>query len=132
VVLNPSTPVVALEDVAADIDLVLVMSVNPGFGGQTFLPRSESKLRAVRSLLDRTGSGAVIEVDGGIDLRNIGGVVAAGARMIVAGAAVFNTPDPGAAVRQLREAAEAGLHPTAQRPRGGDHGMEAPVGPPAR
>lgn len=107
VVLNPSTPVVAIEEVAAEVDLVLVMSVNPGFGGQTFLPRSESKLRAVRSLLDKAGSTAAIEVDGGIDVTNIGRVVAAGAQIIVAGAAVFNTPDPGAALQQLRAAAEA-------------------------
>ena len=69
VVLNPATPVAALEEIAGDVDYVLVMSVNPGFGGQTFIPRSESKIRAVRALLDRAGSSAPIEVDGGIDLR---------------------------------------------------------------
>src|SRR3954468_23837677 len=87
-VLNPSTPVVAIEEVAADLDYVLVMSVNPGFGGQTFIPRSESKLREVRALLDRSGSRASIEIDGGIDQRNVATVVAAGARMIVAGNAI--------------------------------------------
>ena len=67
VALNPSTPVVALEEIAGDVDHVLVMSVNPGFGGQTFIPRTESKIQAVRALLDRQGSNAPIEVDGGID-----------------------------------------------------------------
>ena len=71
VVLNPSTPVVALEEVAGDVDFVLVMSVNPGFGGQTFIPRSEHKVRAVRALLDQAGNRAPIEIDGGIDLSNI-------------------------------------------------------------
>ena len=70
VVLNPSTPVVAIENVAGDVDYVLVMSVNPGFGGQTFIPRSVEKIRAVRALLDAAGNAAPIEVDGGIDLHN--------------------------------------------------------------
>lgn len=109
VVLNPSTPVVALEEIAGDVDFVLVMSVNPGFGGQTFIPRSESKVRDVRALLDRAGNAADIEIDGGIDLGNIAKVVAAGARIIVAGAAVFNTPDPERAVRDLKAAAERTL-----------------------
>jgi ribulose-phosphate 3-epimerase len=114
-VLNPSTPVVAIEEVAADLDFVLVMSVNPGFGGQTFIPRSESKLRDVRALLDRAGSRATIEIDGGIDHRNVARVVAAGARMIVAGSAIFNTPDPERATRELKAAALAGLPSTGVR-----------------
>jgi ribulose-phosphate 3-epimerase len=109
VVLNPSTPAAALHDIAADVDFVLVMSVNPGFGGQTFIPRSESKLREVRALLDRAGNPAPIEIDGGVDLGNIGRVVSAGARMIVAGAAVFNSPDPERATRDLKAAAAAAL-----------------------
>jgi ribulose-phosphate 3-epimerase len=109
VVLNPSTPVAALHDIAADVDFVLVMSVNPGFGGQTFIPRSESKLREVRALLDRAGNPAPIEIDGGVDLGNIVRVVSAGARMIVAGAAVFNSPDPERATRDLKAAAAAAL-----------------------
>src|SRR5262249_21334797 len=109
VVLNPSTPVVAIEEVAGDVDYVLVMSVNPGFGGQTFIPRSEAKLQDVRALLDRAGSRAAIEIDGGIDRHNVGRVVAAGARMIVAGSAIFNTPDPERATRELKAAALAGL-----------------------
>jgi ribulose-phosphate 3-epimerase len=105
VVLNPSTSVTAIEEVAADVDFVLVMSVNPGFGGQAFLPRSESKVRAVRTLLDRVGNPAPVEIDGGIDASNIGRVVAAGAEIIVAGQAVFGHDDPGAAIAALRAAA---------------------------
>jgi ribulose-phosphate 3-epimerase len=109
VVLNPSTPVVALEEIAGDVDFVLVMSVNPGFGGQAFIPRSGSKVRAVRALLDRVGNPALIEIDGGIDLRTIGQVVMAGARILVAGSAVFHQPDPERATRDLKEAALGAL-----------------------
>jgi ribulose-phosphate 3-epimerase len=109
VVLNPSTPVIALENVAADVDYVLVMSVNPGFGGQTFIPRSESKVREVRALLDRVGNAAPVEIDGGIDHGNVGRVVAAGARMIVAGSAIFHSPDPERATRELKAAALAAV-----------------------
>jgi ribulose-phosphate 3-epimerase len=105
VALNPSTPVSALEDVAADLDVVLVMSVNPGFGGQRFIPHTTAKIRRVRELLDRTASRAEIEVDGGIDLDTIGAVVAAGATLLVAGHAVFGHGDPTAATRALRRAA---------------------------
>ena len=109
VVLNPSTPVVALEQIAGDVDYVLVMSVNPGFGGQTFIPRSESKVKEVRALLDRTANPAPVEIDGGIDRQNVGGVVSAGARIIVAGSAVFHTPDPERATRELKAAALGAL-----------------------
>ena len=109
VVLNPSTPVIALENIAADVDYVLVMSVNPGFGGQTFIPRSESKVREVRALLDRVGNAAPVEIDGGIDHGNVGRVVAAGARMIVAGSAIFHSPDPERATRELKAAALAAV-----------------------
>ncbi len=110
VVLNPSTPIVAIEEIAADVDYVLVMSVNPGFGGQTFIPRSESKVRDVRAALDRAGNRAAsVEIDGGIDLRTVGKVVAAGARMLVAGSAIFNTPDPERATRELKAAATSAL-----------------------
>jgi ribulose-phosphate 3-epimerase len=117
VVLNPSTPVVALEQIAGDVDFVLVMSVNPGFGGQTFIPRSESKVRAVRAALDRAGNAAAaVEIDGGIDLQTVGRVVAAGARILVAGNAVFNTPDPERATRELKAAANAALAATSAAP----------------
>jgi ribulose-phosphate 3-epimerase len=109
VVLNPSTPVIALENLAADVDYVLVMSVNPGFGGQTFIPRSESKVREVRALLDRVGNAAPVEIDGGIDQANVGRIVAAGARMIVAGSAIFHAPDPERATRDLKAAALAAV-----------------------
>jgi ribulose-phosphate 3-epimerase len=106
VVLNPSTPVVALEEVAADVDFVLVMSVNPGFGGQAFIPRSDSKVRSVRALLDRAGNAdAPVEIDGGIDAGNAARVVRAGARILVAGAAIFQTADPERATRELKAAA---------------------------
>jgi ribulose-phosphate 3-epimerase len=105
VVINPGTPVVALNEIAGDVDFILVMSVNPGFGGQTFIPRSESKLREVRALLDAAGSQASIEIDGGVDRHNIARVVAAGARIVVAGSAVFDTPDPERATRELKAAA---------------------------
>ncbi len=105
VALNPSTPVIALEEVAGDADFVLAMSVNPGFGGQVFIPRSEAKVRALRELLDKVGSHAPIEIDGGIDHTNAARVVAAGAEILVAGSAIFGAPDPGEATRALRAAA---------------------------
>jgi ribulose-phosphate 3-epimerase len=105
VALNPSTPVAALEEIAGDVDHVLVMSVNPGFGGQTFIPRTESKIQAVRVLLDRQGSRAPIEVDGGIDATNAARVVQAGATILVAGNSIFGTGDPERATRELRAAA---------------------------
>jgi len=107
VVLNPSTPVVALEEIAADVDFVLVMSVNPGFGGQAFIPRSLQKVTAIRALLDRAGNHAPIEIDGGIDLSNIARAVEAGVEIVVAGSAIFKTPDPTAATRALKDAAAA-------------------------
>jgi len=115
VVLNPATPVGALEQIAADVDYVLVMSVNPGFGGQTFIPRSESKVREVRALLDRAGNRADVEIDGGIDTNNVARVVAAGARIIVAGSAIFHAPDPERATREMKAAALGGVTSTAAR-----------------
>src|SRR5205809_2927270 len=104
VVLNPSTPVIDISGVAADVDFVLVMSVNPGFGGQSFIPRSESKVAEVRALLDSAGNSGAVEIDGGIDLTTVGRVVKAGARMLVAGNAIFGTPDPEKAARELKAA----------------------------
>ena len=108
VVINPSTPVSALGEIAAEVDFALVMSVNPGFGGQAFIPRSESKVRTLRALLDRAGNPAPIEIDGGIDRTNVARVVAAGAEILVAGNAIFNARDVEAATRELRAAALAG------------------------
>jgi ribulose-phosphate 3-epimerase len=103
-VLNPATPAAALEEIAPDLDFVLVMSVNPGFGGQAFIPQSLRKLGRVRAVLAAAGSDAPIEIDGGIDTTNAAEVVAAGAGILVAGQGVFGTPDPAAAVRALRAA----------------------------
>ena len=105
VVLNPSTPAAAIEDVVGLVDFVVVMSVNPGFGGQSFIPHSLPKLARVREMLSRAGAPVPIEIDGGIDATNIADVVAAGASIIVAGNAIFGAPEPGAATRALREAA---------------------------
>jgi ribulose-phosphate 3-epimerase len=108
VVLNPSTPAAMLEEIAGDVDFVLVMSVNPGFGGQKFIPKSLQKVSAIRAMLDRAGNAnAPIEIDGGIDLSNIARAVDAGVEIVVAGSAIFNTPDPTAATKALKEAAAA-------------------------
>jgi ribulose-phosphate 3-epimerase len=115
VALNPSTPPVVLTEVLGDLDLVLVMSVNPGFGGQAFIPNTESKIQRVRQLLEDAGANADIEVDGGIDLGNIARVVTAGASVVVVGAAIFDQADPEQATRALRaravDAAAAGRGP---------------------
>jgi ribulose-phosphate 3-epimerase len=100
--LNPSTPVTLLEEVLDDVDLVLVMSVNPGYGGQSYLPQSTEKIRRVRALLDRRGARATLEVDGGITTETIGTAWGAGADTFVAGTAVFGAADPGQAVRDLK------------------------------
>jgi len=105
VVLNPSTPVSVLEEVAVDVDYVLLMSVNPGFGGQKFIPATLDKIRRTRALLDRLGSRAPIEVDGGVDASNIHAVVSAGAHIVVAGQAVFGGGHPATAIAALRAAA---------------------------
>ncbi|MCU0620564.1 MAG: ribulose-phosphate 3-epimerase [Gemmatimonadales bacterium] len=100
--LNPGTPLAYLEEVVDDVDLVLVMSVNPGFGGQGYIPASTDKIRRVRALLDARRSRAALEVDGGITLDTIHAAWTAGADTFVAGTAVFGTADPAAAVRALR------------------------------
>jgi ribulose-phosphate 3-epimerase len=100
--LNPSTPIILLEELLDDLDVVLVMSVNPGYGGQAYLPQSTEKIRRVRALLDRRGARAVLEVDGGITTETIGAAWAAGADTFVAGTAVFGAADPAQAVRDLK------------------------------
>jgi ribulose-phosphate 3-epimerase len=99
--LNPSTPVGVLHEVMDDLDLVLVMSVNPGFAGQAYLPQSSDKIRRVRGLLDQHGARAVLEVDGGITVDTIAEAWSAGADTFVAGTSVFGTADPAQAVRNL-------------------------------
>ncbi len=103
--LNPGTPVAAIEELLAAVDLVLVMAVNPGWGGQSFIPAALPKIRRVRELLDAAGHAAKIEVDGGVSAATAGGCVAAGARMLVAGSAIFAAPDGiAAATARIRTA----------------------------
>ena len=102
VALNPSTPLSAVEEVLADMDLLLVMSVNPGFGGQQFIPSSLDKVARARRMLDAARATAALEVDGGINRDTIGDVWRAGADTFVAGNAVFSSPDPRAEVAALR------------------------------
>ena len=110
VVLNPATPVVSIENVAADVHYVLVMSVNPGFGGQTFIPRSLDKIRAIRAMLDAAGNhNAPVEVDGGVDLDTVAEIVQAGAEMLVSGSAIFGGGQPEEATRGLKAAALAAV-----------------------
>ena len=104
VVLNPATPVESLTEALPFADYVLVMSVNPGFGGQKFINTSIDKVRRLRALIDQRGLPTRIEIDGGIDVDNIASVVAAGAEIIVAGSAIFGAPDPQVAVKDLKEA----------------------------
>ena len=104
IAINPATSLAAVEDVIRFADYVLLMSVNPGFGGQKFIPESLDRLRRLRRMIDERGLSARIEIDGGIDRDNIAEVVAAGAEIIVAGSAIFAAKDPAAAVRELREA----------------------------
>jgi ribulose-phosphate 3-epimerase len=107
VVLNPSTPVSSIEEVAGDVDFVLVMSVNPGFGGQVFIANSLKKIRSIRALLDRVGNRAPIEVDGGVDLTTVASVVEAGAEWLVAGHAVFGSGNAEQAARAIKDRAIA-------------------------
>ncbi len=99
--LNPASSLSLVEEVVDDLDLLLIMSVNPGFGGQSYLPNATDKLRRARALLDRRGSRAVLEVDGGITRATIGEAWSAGADTFVAGTAVFGVADPAEAVRDL-------------------------------
>ncbi len=104
VAINPATPVSALEDIIEDVDLVLVMSVNPGFGGQGFIPSSLRRISAVRRMLDARGLKAELEVDGGIKADNIREVSSAGADVFVSGSGVFSTPDYKKTIKAMRDA----------------------------
>ncbi len=101
-VLNPGTPVEVLDWVLEDLDLVLLMSVNPGFGGQAFIPSTLDKLRAVRAMIDKLGKPITLEVDGGVKADNIGAIAAAGADAFVAGSAIFNAPDYADVIAKMR------------------------------
>lgn len=102
VAINPGTPVTVLNDILNDADLFLVMSVNPGFGGQKFIPRTFDKIRQLRSMLDDAQSTAIIEVDGGVGLANYADLLDAGAQALVAGNAVFGANDPKAVIQELK------------------------------
>ncbi len=103
VVLNPATPVETLRWVIEYVDLILVMSVNPGFGGQAFIPNSLEKIKALRELIAGKGLKTLIEVDGGVSDQTIAAIAAAGADVFVAGSAIFGSKDYGATIRRLRE-----------------------------
>jgi ribulose-phosphate 3-epimerase len=105
VAINPATPLVALEEALPYADFILLMSVNPGFGGQKFIKTSLDKLRRLRMMIEVRGLKTRIEIDGGIDATNVSEIAAAGADIVVAGTAVFGTNDPALAVRDLRDAA---------------------------
>ena len=103
-VFNPATPLAVLDNVLDELDLVLMMSVNPGFGGQSFIPSALKKLRRVRDMIDASGRDIRLEVDGGVKPENIGQIAAAGADTFVAGSAVFNAPNYAEVIRRMREA----------------------------
>ena len=103
VTLNPATPVETLTDIITDLDMVLLMSVNPGFGGQKFIPNTISKVKRLRQMIARRNSGAMIEIDGGVDLTTAPALIAAGADVLVAGSFVFKAPDPIGAINALSE-----------------------------
>ena len=107
VALNPATPVAAIEHVLHLVDMVVLLSVNPGFGGQSFIPQSLPKIRAVRRMIAESGREIELEIDGGIKVENIHEAAAAGADVFVSGSAVFSQPDYGRVIGQLRQNAEA-------------------------
>lgn len=106
-VLNPATPVEVLDYVLEELDLVLLMSVNPGFGGQAFIPSALPKLRRVREMIDRSGRAIRLEIDGGVKADNIGEIAAAGADTFVAGSAIFGAPDYAEVIGRMRAAVDA-------------------------
>nr|WP_324292127.1 ribulose-phosphate 3-epimerase [uncultured Desulfuromonas sp.] len=101
--INPATPASTLEIILAEVDLVLVMTVNPGFGGQSFIPSTLNKITQLREMIDRSGRDIELEIDGGVKADNIGEIAAAGANVFVAGSAVFNAPDYPQAIQALRD-----------------------------
>lgn len=100
--LNPATPLAWLDDSLAKLDLLLIMSVNPGFGGQSFIPRSLDRLARARALIDELGQDIRLEIDGGVKIDNIGQIAAAGADTFVAGSAIFGSPDYGSTIERMR------------------------------
>lgn len=104
VTLNPATPVAMLEDIIMDVDMVLLMSVNPGFGGQKFIPNTFKKIAQLREMITRCQASALIEVDGGVKVQNAPLLKKAGVDVLVAGSSVFRAPDMGEAIHQLKNA----------------------------
>jgi ribulose-phosphate 3-epimerase len=102
--INPHTPVDMVQDIIHEIDLLLVMSINPGFGGQKFLPLTFNKIRKAKELITRAGAATLIEIDGGVTLENAAEILAAGADVLVAGNTVFSAPDPKDAIKKLKQA----------------------------
>ena len=100
--LNPHTPVAVLEDIIKDLDLVLIMSVNPGFGGQSFIENTYKKISQLKEMIEKTGSNALIEIDGGVNDKNAEKLVAAGANVLVAGSFVFNSDNPSRTIHELK------------------------------
>ena len=113
IAINPATPVSVLEPILDDLDMVLVMSVNPGFGGQTFIDSTLRKLRRLRRMCDEHGASPLVEVDGGVSARNVAEVAAAGGNVIVAGSAVFGAADRPAAIAEIRACADSAVSMTA-------------------
>ncbi|MEK9782399.1 MAG: ribulose-phosphate 3-epimerase [Flavobacteriales bacterium] len=103
VALNPHTPVHVLEDIIQDLDLVCLMSVNPGFGGQHFIPNTFEKIKALSALIEKKGATTQIEIDGGVTPDNAADLVRAGANILVAGSAVFKSPDPKKTIQELKQ-----------------------------
>lgn len=105
VTLNPATSLTTVEEILPDADLLLIMSVNPGFGGQHFIPGVLDKIARARRLIDRAGSHALLEVDGGVKVENAARIIGAGADILVSGSAIFTSPDYGATIQAMRRAA---------------------------
>lgn len=103
VAINPHTPVENLEDILPDIDLVCLMSVNPGYGGQQFIPRTYERIKTLRKMIDEKDLDVLIEIDGGVTLENASAILAAGADVLVAGNTVFNSPDPPGIIKKLKQ-----------------------------
>lgn len=103
VTLNPATPIVMLEDIIGEVDMVLLMSVNPGFGGQKFIPKVLEKTRRLKHLINQSGSKASIEIDGGVNLETGRQLATAGADILVAGSFVFNSPSPIETIHELKQ-----------------------------
>ena len=104
--LNPATSVTSVEEILGDVDLILVMSVNPGFGGQQFISSSLDKIRRIRTMMNNSRSSAHLEVDGGVNLTNVASVIQAGANVLVAGSAIFGSKNIPETIRQMRTAAQ--------------------------